>query len=77
MEEEDDDMNEPIQPSPLEMKGGPEVFTAYKGKVVAIADGEIRASGNDWGECVDAVRKLGIAVESVILFGVPRAAFVG
>jgi hypothetical protein len=77
MDIDDDMMNEPIQPPQLQLNGGPSVLDAYKGKSIAIVDGDIRASGDTAGDCVDAIRKLGIALESVNFFDVPRAAFVG
>jgi hypothetical protein len=75
--EPESDINEPIVESPLKLNGGPEVLRAYKGKVVAIVDGEVRASADTWAECISAVRKMGIAVEAARFWPVPRAAFVG
>jgi hypothetical protein len=51
------------------------ILREYAGKVVAIVDGEVRASGSTWAECLRAVdsAKLG-AVE--LLF-IPPGSFVG
>lgn len=45
---------------PLEMKGGAATLQQYRGQVVAIVDGEVRASGKDWAAAMAAAERLGL-----------------
>jgi hypothetical protein len=42
------------------LKGGPEAFLPHLGKCIAIVDGEVRASADDWASLIKAVQALGL-----------------
>jgi len=66
--------DEPVEPG-VEVKGGADALRPYLGQVIAVVDGEIRASGKTWAECLRAVRDAHL-VDPDLMF-VPSAAFVG
>ncbi|MHB8872436.1 MAG: hypothetical protein ACYC8T_01995 [Myxococcaceae bacterium] len=66
--------DEPVEPG-LVVKGGADALRPYLGRVIAVVEGEIRASGKTWAECLKAVREAHL-VNPDLMF-VPPAAFVG
>ena len=59
----------------IELKGGDETLRKYAGKVIAIVDGEVRASGENWNECIDAATAANLA-DPMFMF-LPTGSFVG
>jgi hypothetical protein len=63
-------------PAPgVEIKGDPREIAAYLGKWVAIVDGFIRASGENFGEAFDAAKANGLDDPEFMFL--PKHAFVG
>ena len=76
MRPEDFDDGGPPLPG-VELKGGPDAWREYAGKMVAVANGEVRASGTTWAECMAAVKRAGLGLDSVEFMFVPGGAFIG
>jgi len=73
MRPEDLDSDMPAEPG-LELRGGEATWRKYAGKVIAIVDGEVLASGETWGEAFEAAQRAGLT--DPLMFSVPDGAVI-
>ena len=76
MEDVDEDDSGPVISSRSQLKD-PSEYDRYRGKVIAVIDGEVRASADTWSECGRALQKAGIDPESACFTKVPPKNFIG
>jgi hypothetical protein len=69
----EDFQDEPVQPAIT--VNDPASLRQYVGKVVAIVDGEVRAFGSTWSECLRAIDNAKLANPRLLF--IPQGSFVG